>query len=107
MPVGSACVSGSVPLTTSSYILNSRACLKRCQIRSIYSETSLKRPPKGPGNSGRYREVVRRECDTNIPQTQDFIFIDLLFLQFCYLVGIQSFYAQVANRSHMFLQLWL
>ena len=25
----------------------------------IYSETSLKRPPKGPGNSGRYREVVR------------------------------------------------
>ena len=24
-----------------------------------YSETSLKRPPKGPGNSGRYREVVR------------------------------------------------
>ena len=24
-----------------------------------YSETSLKRPPKGPANSGRYREVVR------------------------------------------------
>ena len=30
-----------------------------------------------------------------------------MFLQFCNLVGIQSFYAQVANRSHTFLQLWL
>ena len=50
---------------------------------SVYSDTSLKRPPKGPANSGRYREVVRIGSVTlTCAKKPEYAFIDLLFFNF-------------------------
>ena len=52
-------VNGTVPIAVFFYVSKgvSRDLLKSCSgpIPKQYSETSLKRPPKGPANSGRYR----------------------------------------------------